>query len=105
MATRKKATLVLQNGRTMEGWSFGYDGPCDGEVVFSTAMVGYPESLTDPSYSGQILCVTYPLIGNYGVPPMEVDSDGICKSRASANGCRSRRFPVSAASIPVLSRR
>ena len=64
----------------MEGWSFGYDGPCDGEVVFSTAMVGYPESLTDPSYSGQILCVTYPLIGNYGIPPMEVDADGICKT-------------------------
>ena len=73
MATRKKATLVLQNGRKMEGWSFGYDGPCNGEVVFSTAMVGYPESLTDPSYSGQILCVTYPLIGNYGIPPMEVE--------------------------------
>ena len=64
----------------MEGWSFGYDGPCNGEVVFSTAMVGYPESLTDPSYSGQILCVTYPLIGNYGIPPMEVDADGICKT-------------------------
>lgn len=80
MATRKKATLVLQNGRKMEGWSFGYDGPCNGEVVFSTAMVGYPESLTDPSYSGQILCVTYPLIGNYGIPPMEVDADGICKT-------------------------
>ena len=80
MATRKKATLVLQNGRKMEGWSFGYDGPCDGEVVFSTAMVGYPESLTDPSYSGQILCVTYPLIGNYGIPPMEVDANGICKT-------------------------
>ena len=64
----------------MEGWSFGYDGPCDGEVVFSTAMVGYPESLTDPSYSGQILCVTYPLIGNYGIPQMEVDADGICKT-------------------------
>ena len=80
METRKKATLVLQNGRRMEGWSFGYDGPCDGEVVFSTAMVGYPESLTDPSYAGQILCVTYPLIGNYGIPPMEVDADGICTS-------------------------
>ena len=131
MTTRKKATLVLQNGRKMEGWSFGYDGPCDGEVVFSTAMVGYPESLTDPSYSGQILCVTYPLIGNYGIPPMEVDADGICKtfesekiwvrgliisdysekystgmrSRASANGCRSRRSPVSAASTPARSPR
>ena len=77
MATRKKATLVLQNGRKMEGWSFGYDGPCDGEVVFSTAMVGYAESLTDPSYSGQILCATYPLLGNYGIARMETDSDGL----------------------------
>ncbi|MBP5635555.1 MAG: glutamine-hydrolyzing carbamoyl-phosphate synthase small subunit [Bacteroidales bacterium] len=80
METRKKATLILQNGRRMEGWSFGYDGPCGGEVVFSTAMVGYPESLTDPSYAGQILCVTYPLIGNYGIPPMETDADGICRT-------------------------
>ena len=68
MEKRLRATLRLQNGTELKGWSFGYDKPCDGEVVFSTAMVGYPESLTDPSYSGQILCVTYPLIGNYGVP-------------------------------------
>jgi len=61
----------------MGGWSFGCKAPCDGEVVFSTAMVGYPESLTDPSYSGQILCVTYPLIGNYGVPPGGADGMGI----------------------------
>jgi len=74
---RKKAILKLKNGVTMEGWSFGYDGPCDGEVVFSTAMVGYPESLTDPSYSGQILCVTYPLIGNYGVPEDGTDENGV----------------------------
>ena len=52
------ATLRLSNGMEFRGDSFGYAGPCDGEVVFSTAMVGYPESLTDPSYSGQILCVT-----------------------------------------------
>jgi carbamoyl-phosphate synthase small subunit len=63
-----------------KGWSFGYDGPCDGEVVFSTAMVGYPESLTDPSYSGQILCVTYPLVGNYGVPDDECDRWGISRN-------------------------
>ena len=74
---RKKASLVLQNGHILHGWSFGYDGPAGGEVVFSTAMVGYPESLTDPSYSGQILCVSYPLIGNYGIPSMEKDSDGL----------------------------
>ena len=79
MATRKKVKLVLQNGRTMEGWGFGYDGPCDGEVVFSTAMVGYTESLTDPSYSGQILCITYPILGNYGVSEMATDADGLLK--------------------------
>ena len=77
---RKGATLILENGIRFEGWSFGYDGPCDREVVFSTAMVGYPESLTDPSYSGQILCVTYPLIGNYGVPDDGVDEWGISKN-------------------------
>lgn len=79
MATRKKVKLVLQNGRTMEGWGFGYDGPCDGEVVFSTAMVGYTESLTDPSFSGQILCLTYPILGNYGISRMESDADGLLK--------------------------
>ena len=74
---QKGATLRLANGLEFRGWSFGYDGPCDGETVFSTAMVGYPESLTDPSYSGQILCVTYPLVGNYGVPSEGVDENGI----------------------------
>jgi carbamoyl-phosphate synthase large subunit len=64
----KKATLVLENGMSFEGYSFGYETPTAGEVVFNTAMVGYPESLTDPSYAGQILTVTYPLVGNYGVP-------------------------------------
>ena len=64
----KKIALVLENGATFEGYSFGYEKSTAGEVVFNTAMVGYPESLTDPSYSGQILTVTYPLVGNYGVP-------------------------------------
>ena len=77
MNKRLGATLKLENGMEFKGFSFGYDGPCDGEVVFSTAMVGYPESLTDPSYSGQILCVTYPLVGNYGVPADGVDENGI----------------------------
>lgn len=77
MEMKKKAQLRLSDGTVMDGWLFGYDGPTDGEVVFSTAMVGYPESLTDPSYSGQILCVTYPLIGNYGVPDDGVDAEGI----------------------------
>ena len=77
MTERKTAKLLLQNGSCFEGYSFGYDGATSGEIVFSTAMVGYPESLTDPSYSGQILCVTYPLVGNYGVPQEEWDSFGI----------------------------
>jgi len=68
MGYSKPATLLLESGMEFRGYSFGYDQAIDGEVVFSTAMVGYPESLTDPSYSGQILCVSYPLVGNYGVP-------------------------------------
>lgn len=74
---RKPAELRLADGSVFKGWAFGYEGECDGEAVFSTAMVGYPESLTDPSYAGQILCVSYPLIGNYGVPDEGVDSNGI----------------------------
>ena len=80
MENKLAATLKLQNGMEFKGWSFGYDKPCEGEVVFSTSMVGYPESLTDPSYSGQILCVTYPLIGNYGVPDEGLDAFGISKN-------------------------
>lgn len=64
----KPVSLVLENGLVFRGKSFGYEATTSGEVVFNTAMVGYPESLTDPSYSGQILVATYPLIGNYGVP-------------------------------------
>lgn len=61
-------TLTLIDGTQLTGKSFGKDIPVSGEVVFATGMVGYPESLTDPSYEGQILVLTYPLIGNYGVP-------------------------------------
>jgi carbamoyl-phosphate synthase small subunit len=62
------ASLVLSNGAVFEGFSFGHEQAAAGEVVFNTAMMGYPESLTDPSYKGQLLVSTYPLIGNYGVP-------------------------------------
>ncbi len=64
----KEARLILDDGTEFCGWSFGYEANAVGEVVFNTAMTGYPESLTDPSYAGQILVTTYPLIGNYGVP-------------------------------------
>ncbi len=65
---KREAKLILDDGTMFCGWSFGYDANAVGEVVFNTAMTGYPESLTDPSYAGQILMTTYPLIGNYGVP-------------------------------------
>ena len=64
-----KAVLLLEDGTTFSGYSFGNDASTAGEVVFNTAMTGYPESLTDPSYEGQILVTTFPLLGNYGVPP------------------------------------
>lgn len=69
MEQEKTASLILDNGAVFTGKSFGYEKPVAGEVVFNTAMTGYPESLTDPSYAGQILTETYPIIGNYGVPP------------------------------------
>lgn len=80
-----KAILVLEDGSHFVGQGFGAVKKVSGEAVFSTSMVGYPEALTDPSYKGQILTLTYPLIGNYGVPPLDTElgipiffeSDGI----------------------------
>ena len=70
----------MQNGKSFSGIGFGYPSEVVGEVVFNTGMVGYTESLTDPSYSGQILCMTYPLIGNYGVPSKNIlDEHGLPK--------------------------
>jgi len=63
-----KIKLILEDGTEFSGFSFGAKKSVAGEVVFNTAMTGYPESLTDPSYKGQILVATFPLIGNYGVP-------------------------------------
>ena len=73
----KNVTLVLEDGTKFHGKSFGYDQPVAGEVVFNTAMMGYPESLTDPSYAGQLMTLTYPLVGNYGVPPFSVEPNGL----------------------------
>jgi carbamoyl-phosphate synthase small subunit len=73
----KIARLILEDGSQFVGWSFGYDTNTAGEVVFNTAMTGYPESLTDPSYAGQILVTTYPLIGNYGVPDTGLGKNGL----------------------------
>lgn len=72
--TKKEAVLALDDGRTFRGWSFGAEGEGYGEVVFNTSMMGYQEILTDPSYKGQMVCMTYPLIGNYGVNAEDVES-------------------------------
>jgi carbamoyl-phosphate synthase small subunit len=71
--TRPVVTVELEDGSRFDGTGFGFHGPASGEVVFNTSMVGYVESLTDPSYRGQILVLTYPLIGNYGVPASDKD--------------------------------
>ena len=68
MNSFQKMTFELSDGSKWHGYSFGYNGSASGEAIFNTAMNGYPESLTDPSYKGQILVITFPLVGNYGVP-------------------------------------
>jgi carbamoyl-phosphate synthase small subunit len=85
----KTATLSLEDGTIIQGEIFGRPTAAAGEVVFNTGMVGYPEALTDPSYYGQILVLTYPLIGNYGVPPWRNDEYGL------PIGFESRRIQVS----------
>ena len=73
----KKVTLRLSDGTEFHGTSFGYEQAVAGEVVFNTAMMGYPESLTDPSYAGQLMVLTFPLVGNYGVPPFTIEPNGL----------------------------
>ena len=73
----REAALVLEDGSVFEGWSFAGDGEVAGEVVFTTSMVGYQETITDPSYRGQIVLFTYPLIGNYGMIPGDEESRNV----------------------------
>jgi len=80
MLLKKNVKLILEDNSVFYGFSFGAEKSVSGEVVFNTGMVGYPETLTDSSYKGQILCLTYPLIGNYGVPGHEKDSYGLVKN-------------------------
>ncbi|MEJ7848176.1 MAG: glutamine-hydrolyzing carbamoyl-phosphate synthase small subunit [Pyrinomonadaceae bacterium] len=74
MNLSKNAILVLEDGRTFNGTSFGATGETFGEMIFNTSMTGYQEILTDPSYAGQLVCMTYPLIGNYGVNEADTES-------------------------------
>ncbi|XP_075125461.1 multifunctional protein CAD isoform X4 [Leptodactylus fuscus] len=79
-----QAELILEDGTRLTGHMFGAEVPVSGEVVFQTGMVGYPEALTDPSYKSQILVLTYPLVGNYGIPQDELDEYGLSKWFESA---------------------
>src|SRR5258705_11782991 len=81
------AKLVLEDGTVFEGRAFGADGERSGEAVFNTALPGYQEVLTDPSYRGQIVTMTYPHIGNYGVNPQDVET-----AKPWVEGCVAREF-------------
>ena len=102
-----RALLLLEDGFELEGESFGAQGEAFGEVVFNTSISGYQEVLTDPSYRGQIVTMTYPLIGNYGVVPEDSESGGTWLSgfvSASPNrwsSVRIRRPEVSLSSRPT----
>ena len=98
MNSYPKAKLILEDGSIFTGYSFGHNSSIAGELVFNTAMTGYPESLTDPSYHGQILVLTYPSIGNYGVPGKNVE-DGLLQN------FESERIHVSALIISDYSKK
>ena len=98
-ARPRAGTLYLEDGTRFDGAGFGATARRVGEVVFTTGMVGYPESLTDPSFRGQILSFTYPLLGNYGVPPRTaVDADGL--PRLESAGLQVRGIVVRGTSRP-----
>ncbi len=92
-----QAYLILANGRVFRGVSVGCPGTTIGEVVFATGMVGFEETLTDPSYYGQIITQTYPLIGNYGMNSEDVESGKNLGQRATLCARRARTLPTSAA--------
>ena len=88
MKENTEAKLVLEDGSEFTGKSFVYEGNTNGEVVFNTGMVGYPETLTDPSYRGQILVCTFPLIGNYGIPSKEREFNLLKNFESESIHCR-----------------
>ncbi len=73
----RNVTLILDDGSRFSGKSFGYEKPVAGEVVFNTAMTGYPESLTDPSYAGQLMTLTYPLVGKLRCSSFTIEPNGL----------------------------
>ena len=100
----KPAKLALEDGTVFTGTSIGADGEVDGEVCFNTSMTGYQEILTDPSYRGQIVTMTYPQIGNYGVNAEDVESGGRSwpASSSASTAARKATFARSEASSEYL---
>ena len=99
----KNVTLILDDGSRFHGKSFGYEKPVAGEVVFNTAMTGYPESLTDPSYAGQLMTLTYPLVGNYGVPPFSIEPNGLATFMERGSNPAPPRWRANASMPKLLS--
>jgi len=96
-----RAILALEDGTWFEGRSFTGEGETSGEVIFNTGMSGYQEILTDPSYYGQLVCMTYPLIGNYGVNPEDVESSRIhCPAMIVKECCKEPSNWRSTESLP-----
>lgn len=97
MSEGKTCKLALEDGLVFTGASFGAEGTAEGEVVFNTAMTGYQEALTDPSYAGQILTMTYPLVGNYGVNAEDVESHNRRVQVGGSSSGSSRRSSATSA--------
>lgn len=85
---KNRAKLILEDGSEFSGFSFGYETNTNGEVVFNTGMIGYSETMTDPSYRGQILVCTFPMIGNYGIPSKEIEHNLLKNFESDNIQCR-----------------
>jgi carbamoyl-phosphate synthase small subunit len=96
----KKGVLVLEDGTVIQGNGFGAETEISGEVVFNTSMMGYPELLTDPSYQEQIVVMTYPILGSYGVPPISIRGDGRVPLHFESDSVKVKGFVVHSLSRP-----
>jgi carbamoyl-phosphate synthase small subunit len=96
----KKGVLVLEDGSVFQGQGFGAETEISGEVVFNTSMMGYPELLTDPSYQEQIVVMTYPILGSYGVPPSSIRGDGGVPLHFESDSVKVKGFVVHSLSRP-----
>src|SRR5205823_14213933 len=96
----KKGALVLEDGTLIRGSGFGAETEISGEVVFNTSMMGYPELLTDPSYQEQIVVMTYPILGSYGVPPSSIRAVAGVPLHLNSESVKDKSFVVHSLSLP-----